>query len=29
VEWDVQVADGTLLRCQVSEDGWEIDGIYD
>src|SRR5438067_10587322 len=29
MEWDVQVADGTLLRCHVSEDGWEIDGIYD
>ena len=29
VEWDVQVVDGTLLRCHVSEDGWEIDGIYD
>src|SRR5438067_9153933 len=29
VEWDVQVEDGTLLRCHLSEDGWEIDGIYD
>src|SRR5438477_6419327 len=29
MEWDVQVVDGTLLRCHVSEDGWEIDGIYD
>jgi len=29
VEWDIQVADGMLLRCHVSEDGWAIDGIYD
>jgi len=29
VEWDVEVGDGTLLRCHVSKNGWEIDGIYD
>jgi protein ImuB len=29
VEWDVQIRDGTLLRCHVSEDAWKIDGIYD
>jgi protein ImuB len=29
VEWDIQVANGMLLRCHVSEDGWAIDGIYD
>src|SRR5437868_10931057 len=28
-EWDLQIGDGTLLRCHVSEDGWAIDGIYD
>lgn len=29
VEWDVQIANGPVLRCHSTEDGWAIDGIYD
>lgn len=28
-EWDLQLADGTLLRCHQNPDGWQIDGLYD
>jgi protein ImuB len=29
VEWDLQVANGPVLRCHSSNGGWVIDGIYD
>jgi Nucleotidyltransferase/DNA polymerase involved in DNA repair len=30
VEWDVQIANGSLLRCHSSEEkSWVIDGVYD
>ena len=28
-EWDLQLTDGTLLRCHENPSGWQIDGIYD
>jgi protein ImuB len=28
-EWDLQLSEGTLLRCHENPDGWKIDGIYD
>jgi protein ImuB len=28
-EWDLQLADGELVRCHESEATWRIDGIYD
>jgi protein ImuB len=28
-EWDLQLRDGTLLRCHQNPSGWQIDGIYD
>jgi protein ImuB len=28
-EWDLQLTDGTLLRCHENPNGWQIDGIYD
>ena len=28
-EWDLQLANGALLRCHQNPNGWQIDGIYD
>src|SRR6266480_6892756 len=28
-EWDLQLDDGTIVRCHENPNGWEIDGIYD
>ncbi len=28
-EWDLQLENGTVCRCQERGDGWEIEGIYD
>ena len=29
IEWDLQLADGGVCRCQERGDGWEVEGIYD
>jgi len=28
-EWDLQLDDGTIVRCHENPNGWQIDGIYD
>src|SRR6266700_2338027 len=28
-EWDLQLDDGTIVRCHENPSGWQIDGIYD
>ena len=28
-EWDLQLADGVICRSYESDEGWEVDGIYD
>src|SRR6266487_388407 len=28
-EWDLQLDDGTIVRCHENPNGWEIDGVYD
>ncbi|HXM74017.1 MAG TPA: hypothetical protein VN904_01980, partial [Chthoniobacterales bacterium] len=28
-EWDLQLANGALLRCHQNPNGWQLDGIYD
>jgi protein ImuB len=28
-EWDLQLANGALLRCHQNPNGWQVDGIYD
>ncbi len=29
VEWDLEIEDGSLVRCHENEGTWKIDGIYD
>jgi protein ImuB len=28
-EWDVQLENGALCRCQEGDDGWKLEGVYD
>jgi protein ImuB len=28
-EWDLQLENGTIVRCHENPNGWQIDGIYD
>jgi protein ImuB len=28
-EWDLELGDGTIVRCHENPNGWQIDGIYD
>jgi protein ImuB len=29
MEWDLELEDGSLLRCSQGEGSWQIDGVYD